>query len=125
MEVNRSAMSIDIKGLPKREGIIERDGIMYVVGYRHIAKVAQALGSETRTRIIELLAEKPEGLDEIAEKLGQSKANISSQIRRLEEIGIVAPTYQPGTRGIRKLVELRIRAVVFVLSREEEHKAEE
>ncbi len=111
---------INLGKIPRKEGIIEKDGVMYVVGYRNIAKVAQALSNETRARIVALLAKKPEGLDRIAEEIGQSKANISSQIRKLEEVGIVAPKYQPGNRGIRKLVELRVKAIVFVLEPPEE-----
>jgi predicted transcriptional regulator len=113
-------MGVDVKNLPKKEGITYRGNVMYVVGYRHIAKVAQALSSETRTRIIEFLKNGPEGLDRIAEELKQSKANVSSQIRKLEEIGIVAPTYQPGARGIKKLVELKVKAIVLVLAPEDE-----
>ena len=112
---------IDLSKVPrKEEGIIEKDGVMYVVGHRNIAKVAQALSNETRARIIALLAKHPEGLDQIAEEIGQSDANISSQIRKLEEVGIVAPKYQPGNRGIRKLVELKVNAIVFVLKPPEE-----
>ncbi|GBF08557.1 arsR family transcriptional regulator [Aeropyrum pernix] len=99
----------------KEEGIVEEEGVMYVRGYRHIAKVAHALANETRTRIIELLASGPKTLDELSEVLGQSKANISSQIRKLEEIGIVVPRYQPGDRGIRKTVELRAKRIVLLL----------
>jgi len=115
-------MSLDIKNLPKKEGIIfyDQEKVMYVVGYKWIAKVAQALSSETRTKIIDLLKKGPEGLDEIADKLGQSKANVSSQIRKLEEVNIVAPTYQPGARGIKKLVELKVKAIVFVLAPDED-----
>lgn len=116
---------IDLSRLPRKEGIIEKDGVMYVIGYRNIAKVAQALSNETRTRILALLAKNPEGLDTIADEIGQSKANISSQIRKLEEVGIVAPKYQPGNRGIRKLVELRVKAIVFVLEPPEEEKDSE
>lgn len=102
----------------KEEGIVEEEGVMYVKGYRHLAKISQALASETRTMIIDLLSKGPKTLDELSEALGQSKANISSQIRKLEEMGIIAPRYQPGERGIRKTVELRVKSIILVLSNE-------
>jgi DNA-binding transcriptional ArsR family regulator len=74
------------------------------VGSRSIARVASALANETRARIIELLVDGPKDLDFIAREIGQSKANVSSQIRRLEEVGLVSSIYQPGERGIKKFV---------------------
>ena len=111
---------IDWSKIPKKEGIMEKDGVMIVVGSRNLARVAQAMSNETRARIMEILAKRPEGLDAIAEEIGQSKANVSSQIRKLEEAGIVEPKYQPGSRGIKKLVALKVKAIVFVLDRPEE-----
>ncbi|MCE4604012.1 MAG: winged helix-turn-helix domain-containing protein [Aeropyrum sp.] len=104
--------------LAKEEGIVEEDRVLYVKGYRHLSKIAQALASDTRTMIIQILASGPKTLDELSEMLGQSKANISSQIRKLEEIGIVVPKYQPGERGIKKTVELRIKSINLILSDE-------
>ncbi|MCE4610925.1 MAG: helix-turn-helix domain-containing protein [Desulfurococcales archaeon] len=119
-------MGLDIQRLPKKEGIIynENEGVLYVIGYRNVAKVAKALASETRTRIIDLLRHGPQGLDNIADEVNQSKANISGQIRKLEEIGVVAPIYQPGERGIKKLVELKVKAIVLVLDPEKIEKKE-
>ena len=110
-------MGLDVKSLPKKEGIMfdERERILYVVGYRNVAKVAKALSSETRTRIVDLLRKGPMGLDEISQEIDQSKANISGQIKKLEDAGIVAPQYQPGERGIKKLVALKAKVVVLVL----------
>ncbi|MCX8196655.1 MAG: winged helix-turn-helix domain-containing protein [Acidilobaceae archaeon] len=98
-----------------KEGVVEREGVMYVGGHRSIARLASALANETRAKIVELLADGPKDLDHIAKKIGQSKANVSSQIRRLEEAGIVSSVYIPGERGIKKMVELRVEKVVFNL----------
>ncbi|MEM0365797.1 MAG: winged helix-turn-helix domain-containing protein [Acidilobaceae archaeon] len=106
--------------IPEKEGVIEKDNIMYVSGPRSIARLALALANETRAKIIELLATGPKDLDYIAREIKQSKANISSQIRRLEEVGIVSSVYMPGERGIKKYVELRINKIVFTLLRKQE-----
>jgi len=105
--------------IPEKEGVVERSGVMYVAGSRSIARVASALANETRAKIIELLVDGPKDLDFIAREIKQSKANISSQIRRLEEVGLVSSIYQPGERGIKKFVELKVNTLVFVLARKE------
>lgn len=106
--------------VPEKEGIVERNGVMYIVGSRSIARVASALANETRAKIIELLVDGPKDLDFIAREIKQSKANVSSQIRRLEEVGLVTSIYQPGERGIKKFVELKIKTIVFILAKGKE-----
>jgi predicted transcriptional regulator len=107
------------KEITKKEGIYEKEGVLYVIGPKYIAKVAGALASETRTRILEYLLKGPIDLDVIADKIGQSKANISSQIRKLENVDIVRARYMPGQRGIKKVVELNVTKIVFMVSPEE------
>lgn len=108
------------EALHERESVIEREGILYVSGPRSIARISSALANETRTRIIELLSRGPQDLDEISKYVGQSKANVSSQIRKLEDAGIVTAKYQPGERGIKKLVELRVSSLVFQFTKRRE-----
>jgi DNA-binding transcriptional ArsR family regulator len=49
----------------------------------------KAIGEETRVRIIELLLERPLGVDEIAEKLAVSQYNVSKHLRILREAGLL------------------------------------
>ncbi len=98
-----------------KEGIYVRESTLYVIGPRYIAKVSKVLASETRTKILEVLQEGPADLDTISEAIGQSKANVSSQIRQLESVNIVKATYVPGNRGIRKIIELKVKKIVFLL----------
>ncbi len=104
--------------IPAKEGIYEIDGVLYVIGSRHIVKVAKALANDTRAKIIEKLLEGPRDLNELAEDVDQSKANISNQIRKLEEVGIVKSSYNPGHRGIKKYVELNVKKIVMVFEPE-------
>ena len=96
-----------------KEGIYIVDGKLHVIGPRYIAMVANALANETRARILRYIAKKPADLDELSHIVGQSKANISSQIRKLENVNIVRAKYIPGTRGIRKVVELNVNQIIF------------
>ncbi|HID04773.1 MAG TPA: ArsR family transcriptional regulator [Aigarchaeota archaeon] len=110
-----------LEDIPKKEGIIKMDNIMYVIGSRSIARVASALANDTRARILSIIArEKIADLDRIADEIKQSKANISSQIRKLENVGIVSATYKPGERGIKKLIELKVDAIIFVMRKDNE-----
>lgn len=96
-----------------KEGIYARNGTLFVIGPRHMAKVAKVLASETRTKILEVLAEGTTDLDSLAKQIGQSKANISSQIRLLESIGAVKASYVPGNRGIKKVLELNVDKILM------------
>ncbi len=104
-------MEIDIPF--RKEGIYTRDSTLFVIGSRHIAKVSKILASETRTKILEILSNNPKDLDTLAKEIGQSKANVSSQIRLLESIGIIKATYVPGNRGIKKILELQIDKIIM------------
>jgi predicted transcriptional regulator len=96
-----------------KDGIYVVDRTLHVIGPRYIAMVASALASETRTKLLEYISKKPADLEEIARAIGQSKANVSSQIRKLEAVNIVKARYVPGQRGIKKVVELNVDRVLF------------
>ena len=113
---------MQVSGVPAKEGIYEKDRVLFVSGPRYVAEVASALASETRVRILQLIAQGVRELDEIAERIGQSKANVSSQIRRLEAVKLVKSTYVPGQRGVRKIVELQVDKVVIVINRSDEER---
>lgn len=99
----------------EKEGIYVDNRTLHVIGPRYIAMVANALSSETRAKILAYISQRPADLEEIARAVGQSKANISSQIRKLENVSIVRSRYAPGGRGIKKIVELNVDRVVFHL----------
>ena len=73
----------------RKPGIYERNGVLYVIGDEYIERVASALSSPTRLQILRHLLQKEADVGEIAQMVGQSKANASAQIRRLEEAGLI------------------------------------
>ncbi len=97
----------------KKDGIYLVDRTLHVIGPRYIAMVANALANETRVKILRYIAQHSADLDELSKVVGQSKANISSQIRKLENVNIVRAKYTPGMRGIRKMVELNVDQIIF------------
>ncbi len=100
---------------PEKEGIYEKDGVLYVKGFTYVQRVADALSGETRILILKKLAEKEADVADLAEALNHSKANISSQIRKLEEAGLVKSVYKPGKRGIKKIVQRTVGEVRIYL----------
>ncbi len=101
--------------LLKKEGIFEKDGTLYVRGIEYINRVANVLSSKTRLKILKLIREKERDIGEIAEFIGQSKANASAQIKRLEDIGLIKTSYKPGQRGVKKVCWTNIREVRIML----------
>ncbi|MCC6015763.1 MAG: helix-turn-helix domain-containing protein [Desulfurococcaceae archaeon] len=98
-----------------RRGIWIEGDVMYVVGEEFIEKVASALASLTRLRILGLIYKEEMGIEDLAEKLGQSKANISTHVKRLEEANIVRPIYLPGQRGIKKIARPTVKEIRILL----------
>lgn len=103
-----------IKETP-RQGIRERDGVLEVSGEEYIYRICSALASPTRIRILMKLLEEEADIGEIADMIGQSKANASTQVRRLEEVGLVRSEYKPGVRGVRKVVKAAVREIRIIL----------
>ncbi|MEB3757641.1 MAG: ArsR family transcriptional regulator [Desulfurococcales archaeon] len=101
--------------IPEKEGIYEKDGVLYVRGFNYIERVADALSGETRIMILKKLGDGEMDVAELAEVLQHSKANISSQIRKLEEAGLVKSAYKPGKRGIKKIVQRTIKEIRIFL----------
>jgi DNA-binding transcriptional ArsR family regulator len=103
---------------PFKEGIYERNGILYVIGPRYVARVARALASESRTELLYYLKDGPKSLEELSSALGQSKANVSNHVRKLEALDIVTASYSPSIRGVKKSIALKVKAIVLVLYEE-------
>ena len=97
------------------QGIREEDGVLIVSGDEYIYRVCSALASPTRIKIIKELLRRETDIGSIAELIGQSKANASTQVRRLEEVGLVQSEYRPGVRGVRKVVKMNVREIRIIL----------
>ncbi len=98
-----------------KPGIYEKNGVLIVVGEDYIYRVCSSLASPTRIKILEELLAREADIGEIAEVIGQSKANASTQVKRLEEIGLVKAEYKPGTRGVRKVVKATVKEIRIIL----------
>lgn len=73
--------------------------------------VYEALASNVRLRIINLLAQRSVNIKEIAEALGLSSAIITMHVRKLEKAGIVAAERVSGNGAVQKLCRLNTESI--------------
>src|SRR5919206_3058315 len=71
------------------------------------AEVAKALASGRRAEIVDLLAQGPRSVEEVAAEIGQSTANTSHHLRALARAGLVT-TRRDGTRIFYALASERV-----------------
>jgi len=103
----------------------EKNGVLFVDG-EDVTKVAFALSSPTRLKILELLRAKEfMDIDEISKEVGKSKANISTQIKILEDAGLVKTKYAQGKRGVKKICTSDVKEIVMLISPFNEEKGVE
>ncbi|HUU78996.1 MAG TPA: ArsR family transcriptional regulator [candidate division Zixibacteria bacterium] len=85
------------------------------VSDERITVVAKALSSKTRIEILKMTSEKDIDVSRIAGLLNQTEANISAQIKILEQAGLLISRYEPGMHGVRKICSTKIDTVIFKL----------
>jgi len=78
-----------------------------------MSQFGRAVGSETRLEILKILEFGSFNVNEIAEKLNLPVSTIASNIKVLEQVGLIIAKYQPGIRGSMKLCGRRVDEVYF------------
>jgi len=80
-----------------------------------IEKVAKALSSVTRRLILHQIQNSNEGMDvsNIASILKMTEANISAQIKKLQEAGLIYCNYCSGNHGVRKISKLKFDKIII------------
>lgn len=84
-----------------------------VVNDENITKVSKALSSPTRWTILKILKAEKLDVSRIADKVEQTEANISAQIKILEKAGLVLAKYEPGEHGVRKICKLACNGIII------------
>ena len=74
----------------------------------------QALASEMRLKIIEILKVEEKNIKELAELLGVSPTITARHIKQLEEVGIISTVKVSGKRGLQKVCRLNPGSVLLV-----------
>lgn len=78
-----------------------------------MSQLGRAIGSETRLEILRILEFGSFNVNELAEKLNLPISTVASNIKVLEEVGLIIVKYQPGIRGSMKLCGRRVDEVYF------------
>ncbi|MFX0037997.1 MAG: ArsR/SmtB family transcription factor [Promethearchaeota archaeon] len=78
-----------------------------------IEKIVKALSSRTRRKILHHIQEEPMDVSNIAANLEMTEANISAQIKKLEEAGLITCDYASGDHGVRKISRLKFNKLVI------------
>ena len=77
--------------------------------------VAQALSSKTRLLMLSLLSHNPMNVSDLAQAMEMPISTISTNLKILEEAGLLTVQYVPGTRGHQKLVAKKYDEVTLRL----------
>jgi predicted transcriptional regulator len=78
-----------------------------------IEKIVKALSSRTRRKILHYIQEEPMDVSDIASHLQMTEANISAQIKKLEEADLIICDYTSGAHGVRKLSKLKFNRLTI------------
>ncbi len=78
-----------------------------------IEKIVKALSSRTRRKILHYIQEEPMDVSSIASNLNMTEANISAQIKKLEEADLITCDYTSGAHGVRKLSKLKFHKLTI------------
>ena len=88
---------------------------LLMVEAKQSLNVLQALASEARLAILEILSNQILNINEIATQLNLPQSNISTNIRILEEAGLIQVETAPGKKGSQKLCSVPYDEVVVQL----------
>lgn len=75
--------------------------------------IAKALSSKTRRQILSQIQIEPMDVSKIASALAMTEANISAQIKKLDEAGLITCDYSSGQHGVRKISRLRHEKIII------------
>ncbi len=87
----------------------------------------KALSSETRVRILELLAEGDKNINELGQALGISQPAVTKHTQILEQMGLIHTEYRPGVQGMQKRCRLAYDRFIISFESQQvpEHRVEE
>jgi len=108
-EENTNVLEFDLYDDNHRSFIKESDD--------RFEKVVKALSSATRRRILHRIQNSNDGMDvsNIASSLQMTEANISAQIKKLQEANLIFCEYCSGNHGVRKISKVKFRRIIINL----------
>jgi len=118
-EPNLSSNEITVSDLNEIENVLELE--LYDENHNlfksnvSVEKVVKALSSPTRRNILRQIQISKEGIDvsNIASLLDMTEANISAQIKKLQDAGLIFCKYCSGNHGVRKISNIKFSKIVI------------
>jgi len=80
---------------------------------KEIEGIVKALSNETRRRILQYIRDGPKYVSNIASGLKMTEANISAQIKKLEDAQLISCDYCCGHHGKRKISKLKANKILI------------
>jgi len=77
--------------------------------------VFRALDSDTRLLMLSLLSHNPMNVSELAAAMKMAHSTVSTNLKMLEDAGLLVVQYIPGTRGSQKIVAKRYDQIIVTL----------
>ena len=107
MELTETGLlEIELQGVEgEKIDIIDEDA--------EIEIIVKALSSKTRREILRYIRGSPKDVSNIAKTLDMTEANISAQIKKLEEANLISCDYSSGLHGVRKISKLKVNQLTL------------
>jgi predicted transcriptional regulator len=80
-----------------------------------VEEIMKALSSNTRRRILRQIKIEPADVSKIASILEMTEANISAQIKKLQEANLIFCEYCSGNHGVRKISKVKFNRIIINL----------
>lgn len=108
----------------EREYIIlgKKENLMNIQAEEKWLPVYEALASKVRLKVIQLLAQKPRNIKELAEELGLSSAIMTMHVKKLEKAGLISTKRIHGNGGVQKLCSLAVNHIEIDIPMEKEER---
>ncbi len=89
------------------------DTLTITLDTEDLKRLAKAINTETRRKILQVLTHGLMDISKLTKELNQSEANISAQIKILQDTGIISCQFIPGDHGTRKVCRLNYSTFVI------------
>ena len=100
----------------------KKENLMNIQAEEKWLPVYEALASKVRLKVIQLLAQKPRNIKELAEELGLSSAIMTMHVKKLEKAGLISTKRIHGNGGVQKLCSLAVNHIEIDIPMEKEER---
>lgn len=108
MEITDTPDLIELELINENKEVIE-----IIDDDKEIEDIVKALSSKTRRSILQYIRDGPKDVSNIAGNLKMTEANISAQIKKLQDAQLISCDYSSGLHGVRKISKLKATQILI------------